>query len=71
MKCLFLAHRAQLTWATAAVAATALLAGCTTPSVPEPRAVSIQRTAYGVPHISAPDMHTLAQQRGVGSAEVA
>ena len=51
--------RPHLTAATAATAA--LLAACVTrPSGPAPQAVTIQRTAYGVPHISAPDMHTLA-----------
>jgi len=51
--------RLHVTAATAATAA--LLAACATPpSGPAPQAVTIQRTAYGVAHISAPDMHTLA-----------
>ncbi len=43
-------------------AAAALLLGCAAPRPPgtAPQAVTIQRTAFGVPHISAPDMHTLA-----------
>ena len=48
----------------AALSLAALCAGCATPT-PEgldPRlpAVTIQRTAHGVPHISAPDLETLA-----------
>ncbi len=44
-----------------AAAAALLLSACATPpSGPAPQAVTIQRTAHGVPHISAPDMHTLA-----------
>ncbi len=47
--------------ALATLAAAALLAACaSTPSGPPSTAVTIQRTAHGVPHISAPDMHTLA-----------
>ena len=43
------------------LAAAALMAACASkPQGPEPKAVTIQRTANGVPHISAPDMHTLA-----------
>ena len=38
-----------------------LLAGCAShPPAPETRAVTILRTAHGVPHISAPDVETLA-----------
>ena len=52
-------HRMTL-WA-ACTAAMALLGACAnTPTGPQPKAVTIQRTANGVPHISAPDMHTLA-----------
>ena len=43
-----------------AVAALALLAACTTVSAPGPRTATVQRTAHGVPHISAPDFETLA-----------
>ena len=44
-----------------ALAAGALLAACASaPSGPPSTAVTIQRTAHGVPHISAPDMRTLA-----------
>ena len=48
----------------AALSLAALCAGCATPT-PEgldPRlpAVTIQRTAHGVPHISAPGLETLA-----------
>ena len=45
----------------AAAAAALLLAGCATRgSAPERPAVTIVRTALGVAHINAPDMHTLA-----------
>ena len=51
----------RLSLITASVAATTLLASCAnTPTRLESKAVTIQRTANGVPHISAPDMHTLA-----------
>ncbi len=51
----------------AAIASTALLAACATQSTgPDARTATIQRTAYGVPHISAPDSETLAY--GVGYA---
>ncbi len=54
-----------------ALAAAAVLAGCaSTPSTPpEMRTVSIQRTAYGVPHISAPDLETLAYGVAYAHAE--
>jgi acyl-homoserine-lactone acylase len=49
------------TMAAASCGAAALLAACATPpQAPLEKAVTIQRTAYGVPHISAPDLHTLA-----------
>jgi len=52
-------QRFPIAWA--ATAASALLAACASaPSGAPPKAVTIQRTAHGVPHISAPDMHTLA-----------
>jgi acyl-homoserine-lactone acylase len=39
----------------------ALLAACATPTAgPDARTATIQRTAHGVPHISAPDLQTLA-----------
>jgi len=41
------------------LAATILLAGCATPGGGD-RTATIQRTTNGVPHISAPDMETLA-----------
>ncbi len=45
----------------AAAAAALLLAGCAShPPAPETRAATIMRTAHGVPHISAPDVETLA-----------
>ena len=45
----------------AAAAAALLLAGCATRgSAPERPAVTIVRTALGVAHVTAPDMHTLA-----------
>ncbi len=47
----------------AALAAAALLTACATPggpTDPAARTAVIQRTAYGVPHISAPDLQTLA-----------
>ena len=51
----------RLTLACAGIAATVLLAACaSTPPGPQAQAVTIVRTAHGVPHISAPDMHTLA-----------
>ncbi len=51
----------RLSLMAACVAASALLASCAnTPARLESKAVTIQRTANGVPHISAPDMHTLA-----------
>jgi len=41
--------------------AAAALAACATPGTPPPaRTATIQRTAYGVPHIQAPDLETLA-----------
>ena len=43
------------------LAAAALLAACATgPTGPDARTATIQRTANGVPHISAPDAETLA-----------
>jgi len=43
------------------LAAAALLAACATgPTGPDARTATIQRTANGVPHISAPDPETLA-----------
>ncbi|MDP3226140.1 MAG: penicillin acylase family protein, partial [Rubrivivax sp.] len=51
----------RLTLACAGIAAAVLLAACaSTPPGPQAQAVTIVRTAHGVPHISAPDMHTLA-----------
>ena len=45
----------------APLAAAALLAACATgPLGPDARTATIQRTANGVPHISAPDAETLA-----------
>jgi len=45
----------------APLAAAALLAACATgPTGPDVRTATIQRTANGVPHISAPDAETLA-----------
>ena len=45
----------------APLAAAALLAACATaPAGPDARTATIQRTANGVPHISAPDPETLA-----------
>jgi acyl-homoserine-lactone acylase len=54
-----------------ALAAAAVLAGCATaPSTPpEMRTASIQRTANGVPHISAPDLETLAYGVAYAHAE--
>lgn len=50
--------------AAAAAGAAALLAACATPSAAPPAApvasATILRTAHGVPHISAPDLETLA-----------
>ena len=43
-----------------ALAATLWLAGCAMPIAPESRTATIVRTAHGVPHISAPDIETLA-----------
>jgi len=43
-----------------ALAAALWLAGCATPTAPESRTATIVRTANGVPHISAPDIETLA-----------
>lgn len=43
-----------------ALTAAALLAACATPSGPDARSATIQRTAHGVAHISAPDVETLA-----------
>lgn len=42
------------------LAAAALLGACATAPTPQPRTASIQRTAHGVPHITAPDLQTLA-----------
>ena len=51
----------RLQMAATICATAALLAACATPPQAAPqKAVTIQRTTYGVPHISAPDMHTLA-----------
>jgi acyl-homoserine-lactone acylase len=44
----------------AALAAALLAAGCASTGTLEPRTATIQRTTHGVPHISAPDMETLA-----------
>ena len=62
-------HRQPFSLSTLAVAAA--LAGCaTTPTTPpEMRTVSIQRTAFGVPHISAPDLETLAYGVAYAHAE--
>jgi hypothetical protein len=50
-----------LTATVAPLAAAALLAACATgPTGPDARTATIQRTANGVPHISAPDPETLA-----------
>jgi acyl-homoserine-lactone acylase len=50
-----------LTATLAPLAAAALLAACATgPTGPDARTATIQRTANGVPHISAPDPETLA-----------
>jgi acyl-homoserine-lactone acylase len=46
--------------AAAAAAAALLAAGCATTGTPESRTATIQRTAHGVAHISAPDIETLA-----------
>ena len=47
--------------ALAALAAAVFLAACATPPAgTDPRTATIQRTANGVPHISAPDAETLA-----------
>ena len=43
-----------------AAAAALLLAGCATPGGTAGRSATIVRTAHGVPHITAPDMETLA-----------
>ncbi len=43
-----------------ALAAALWLAGCATPTDPAARTATIVRTAHGVPHISAPDIETLA-----------
>jgi acyl-homoserine-lactone acylase len=50
----------NLTPAVSALSLTLLLAACATPEPAEQRTVTIQRTAYGVPHISAPNFETLA-----------
>ncbi|HRD98319.1 MAG TPA: penicillin acylase family protein, partial [Rubrivivax sp.] len=62
-------HRQAFSLTMLAVAAA--LAGCaSTPTTPpEMRTVSIQRTAYGVPHISAPDLETLAYGVAYAHAE--
>ena len=45
----------------AAAVVAALLAACaSTPGDPAARTATIQRTANGVPHVSAPDFETLA-----------
>jgi acyl-homoserine-lactone acylase len=44
----------------AVLAAALLAAGCATIGTTEPRTATIQRTTHGVPHITAPDMETLA-----------
>jgi acyl-homoserine-lactone acylase len=44
----------------AALAAAALLVGCANTPTGEPRTATIQRTAHGVAHITAPDFETLA-----------
>ena len=64
-------YRTRLTSIAVAASAAAFLAGCaSTPSTPpEMRTVSIQRTAYGVPHISAPDLETLAYGVAYAHAE--
>ena len=43
-----------------ALATAMLLAACATTTAPESRTATIVRTAHGVPHISAPDIETLA-----------
>ena len=54
----------------ASLAATALLAACATvPGSPDARTATIQRTANGVPHISAPDPETLAYAMAYAYAE--
>ena len=55
---LTLHRRTTITLAPLAVAA--LLAACATAGDPASRTVTIQRTGNGVPHISAPDIETLA-----------
>ena len=64
-------YRTRLTSIAVAATAAAFLAGCaSTPTTPpEMRTVSIQRTAYGVPHISAPDLETLAYGVAYAHAE--
>ncbi|MGZ5250530.1 MAG: penicillin acylase family protein, partial [Caldimonas sp.] len=44
----------------AAVAAACLVAACASAPPASERTVTIERTANGVPHISAPDFETLA-----------
>ncbi len=54
----------------ASLAAAALLAACaTSPGAPDARTATIQRTANGVPHISAPDPETLAYAMAYAYAE--
>ena len=43
-----------------ALATAMLLAACATTTAPESRTATLVRTAHGVPHISAPDIETLA-----------
>jgi acyl-homoserine-lactone acylase len=51
----------KITHALAALVSASLLAACATqPAGPDARTATIQRTANGVPHISAPDAETLA-----------
>ena len=55
--------------AAAALAAAALAAGCATPGGPAPRTATIERTTHAVPHITAPDLETLAYAAAYAHAQ--
>ena len=45
---------------TAAALAASLLAACTSAPAPGGRSVTIERTTFGIPHITAPDWEGIA-----------
>jgi len=58
------------TLAPVALGAAALLAGCATPGgSADSRTATLVRTAHGVPHITAPDLETLAYGAGYAHAQ--